>query len=76
MLTNDGLTKHLNQNRMKQQLVVVLSGSDYASDMEKEVNKCLEKGWLVVSVTAQHVATGSSQTARGGYFIVFERILD
>ena len=73
IIQNITTKKPLNQNRMKQQLVVVLSGSDYASDMEKEVNKCLEKGWLVVSVTAQHVATGSSQTARGGYFIVFER---
>jgi hypothetical protein len=58
---------------MKEQKVVVLSGSDYASDMEKEVNGWLEKGWRVVSVTAQHVASSSSQTVRGGYFIVFER---
>jgi hypothetical protein len=60
-------------NNMKEHLVVVLSGSDYASDMEKEVNKCLEKGWLVVSVTAQHVATSSSSSLRGGYIVVLER---
>jgi hypothetical protein len=41
--------------------------------MEKEVNKCLEKGWLVVSVTAQHVATASSSALRGGYIVVLER---
>jgi hypothetical protein len=60
---------------MKQQLVVVLSGSDYASDMEKKVNGWLEKGWVIVSVTAQHVATDSSSAIRGGYFVVLERLL-
>jgi hypothetical protein len=58
---------------MKKQKVVVLSGTDYTSAMETEVNGWLEKGWRVVSVTAQHVASSSSQTVRGGFFIVLER---
>ncbi len=58
---------------MKEHRVVVLSGSDYASDMQKEINAYLEKGWQVASVTAQHVAIGEQGTIRGGYFVVLER---
>jgi len=58
---------------MKEQRVVVLSGSCYASDMEKEVNGWLDKGWRVISVTAQHVAMGERGTIRGGYLLVLER---
>ncbi len=58
---------------MKEHRVVVLSGYDYASDMQKEVNGWLQNGWQVVSVTAQNVTTGSSQIARGGYLLVLER---
>jgi len=57
---------------MKEQRVV-LSGSYYASDMEKEVNGWLDKGWRVVSVTAQHVAMGERGTIKGGYLLVLER---
>jgi hypothetical protein len=57
---------------MKQQKIIVLSGSDYGSDMEREVNDWLDKGWTVVSVTAQHVATDVG-TERGGYLLVIEK---
>ena len=59
---------------MKEQKVIVLSGSDYASEMQVRINEMIDEGWFVVSVTAQHVA-GSSQTspARGGYLIVLEK---
>jgi len=72
MHTNVGLKKPLNQNRMKEQRVLV-TGNDYASQVQREVDALMAEGWQVVSVTAQHVTTGSSQTIRGGYFIVFER---
>ncbi len=58
---------------IKEQLVVVLNGFDYASDQQKEINAYLEKGWHIVSVTAQHVAMGERGTIRGGYFVVLER---
>jgi ribosomal protein RSM22 (predicted rRNA methylase) len=61
---------------IKEQTAVVLSANDYASDQQKEINAYLEKGWYVVSVTAQHVAIGERGTIRGGYFVVLERILD
>jgi hypothetical protein len=56
---------------MKEQKVLV-TGDDYASLVQSKVNEILEEGWLIVSVTAQHIAMGSSM-ARGGYFILFER---
>ena len=58
---------------IKEQTAVVLSANDYASDQQKEINAYLEKGWYVVSVTAQHVAIGERGTIRGGYFVVLER---
>jgi 3-deoxy-D-arabino-heptulosonate 7-phosphate (DAHP) synthase len=61
---------------IKEQIAVVLSGLNYASDMQEEINEYLEKGWYVVSVTAQHVAMGERGTIRGGYFVVLERILN
>lgn len=58
---------------MKEQRVLV-TGNDYAIEVQDKVDVLLAQGWQVVSVTAQHVATGSSgSTTRGGYFIVFER---
>jgi hypothetical protein len=59
---------------MKEQRVLV-TGNDYAIEVQDKVDVLLEHGWQVVSVTAQYVATtgNSSQTTRGGYFIVFER---
>ena len=57
---------------MKEQRVLV-TGNDYASEVQDKVDAIMEEGWQVVSVAAQHVATSSSQAIRGGYFIVFER---
>jgi len=57
---------------MKEQKVLV-TGDEYASTVQSKVNEILEEGWLIVSVTAQHIATGSSSYLRGGYLIVFER---
>ena len=57
---------------MKEQRVLV-TGNDYASEVQDKVDAIMAEGWRVVSVTAQHVASSSSQTVRGGYFIVFER---
>ena len=61
---------------MKDQQVLVLSGHDYASDMQDKVNEEIRRGWRIVSVTAQHVATGdagSAHPARGVFLIVMER---
>jgi hypothetical protein len=57
---------------MKEQRVLV-TGNEYASEVQDKVDAIMAEGWRVVSVTAQHVASSSSQTVRGGYFIVFER---
>jgi hypothetical protein len=59
---------------MKEQRVLV-TGNEYASEVQDKVDAIMAEGWRVVSVTAQHVASSSSQTVRGGYFIVFEREL-
>ncbi len=57
---------------MKEQRILV-TGNDYAIEVQEKVDNLLAKGWRVVSVTAQHVASSSSGTIQGGYFIVFER---
>ena len=59
---------------MKEQRVLV-TGNDYAIEVQEKVDAIMAQGWQVVSVTAQYVATtgNRSQTTRGGYFIVFER---
>lgn len=51
---------------MKQQKVVVIYGDLFKPDIT--LNKVLDEGWMIVSVTAQCVATG-----RGAFLIVFER---
>ena len=43
------------------------------TDSEYDVNFELGKGWKVVSVTAQYVATGSSFETRGKFCFVLER---
>jgi len=58
----------------KQQKVLV-TGDEYASDIQNKIDKILEDGWFIVSVTAQHISTGSSSYLRGGYLIVFERTI-
>jgi hypothetical protein len=60
---------------MTEQRVLVI-GNEYASEVQDKVDDIMKKGWRVVSVTAQHVASSSSQVTRGGYFIVFERQTD
>lgn len=57
---------------MKKQKVLVL-GNLYADEMQQKIDPILEDGWYIVSVTPQHVATGSGSVARGGYLIVFEK---
>lgn len=60
---------------MKEQRVLV-TGNDYAIEVQEKVDAIMAQGWQVVSVTAQYVAmtnNGGNQTTRGGYFIVFER---
>jgi hypothetical protein len=57
---------------MKEQKVLV-TGDEYASTVQSKVNEMLEAGWLIVMVTAQHIATGGKDNLRGGYFILFER---
>jgi hypothetical protein len=58
----------------KQQKVLVTS-DEYASDIQNKIDKILEDGWFIVSVTAQHISTGSGSHLRGGYLIVFERTI-
>jgi len=64
----------INNTEMKQQRVIVLNGSDYASDMQKEINVAIAEGWFIVSVTAQHVATAAPHTRLGGFLVVLERL--
>jgi len=51
---------------MKEQRVVVIYGDLFKPELT--LNKMLEQGWIIVSVTAQCVATG-----RGALLVVFER---
>lgn len=59
---------------MKKQKVVILSGelSGEPYMMEREINALLDE-WYIVSITAQHVATGSSGTERGPFLILLEK---
>jgi hypothetical protein len=59
---------------LRQQKVLV-TGDEYAGDIQNKIDKILEDGWFIVSVTAQHISTGSSSYLRGGYLIVFERTI-
>jgi hypothetical protein len=43
------------------------------TDSQYDVQGWLDKGWRIVSVTAQHVATSNSYTERGKFAIVLER---
>ena len=59
---------------MKEQKVYLTPNDFYATDVEKEINKILSEGWMIVSVTAQNISnsTTSSSCRFGGYLIVFE----
>ena len=43
------------------------------TDSQYDVQNYLDKGWVIVSVTAQHTATGSSFQVHGKFGIVLER---
>ena len=58
----------------KQQKVLVTGDESY-KDVQDKIDKILEDGWFIVSVTAQHISTGSGSHLRGGYLIVFERTI-
>lgn len=56
---------------MKKQRVVILSGEPYV--MEREINALLDE-WYIVSITAQHVSTGSTDfLSKGSFLILLEK---
>ena len=57
---------------MKNQKVLVV-GDEHAYYLQNKIDDILNEGYLIVSVTAQHVSTGSTQVCKGGYLIVFEK---
>lgn len=57
---------------MKNQKVLVVDG-EYAHNIQYKIDEILNEDYHIVSVTAQHVSTGSSQGYKGGYLIVFEK---
>lgn len=57
---------------MKEQKVLVIA-DEPSLIIQQRVQEILKQGWMITSVSAQHVSTGSSQFLRGGYFIIFER---
>lgn len=59
----------------KQQKVLVTPDDESYKDVQDKIDKILEDGWFIVSVTAQHISTGSGSHLRGGYLIVFERTI-
>jgi hypothetical protein len=59
---------------MKEQKVLVIA-DEPSSLIQRRVEEILKDGWMITSVSAQHVSTGSSQYLRGGYFIIFERLI-
>lgn len=54
---------------------VLVTGDESYKDVQDKIDKILEDGWFIVSVTAQHISTGSGSHLRGGYLIVFERTI-
>jgi hypothetical protein len=58
---------------MKEQKVLVVSDGSYASNIENNIDEILKQGYLIISVTAQHVSTASTASITGGYIIVFEK---
>lgn len=43
------------------------------TESELNVNQYLQKGWKVISVTAQYIATGSSYKESGKFCFVLEK---
>jgi hypothetical protein len=44
------------------------------TDNQYDVQNLLDKGWRIVSVTAQYVATGINYTEKGKFAIILEKI--
>ena len=57
---------------MKEQKVLVIA-DEPSLIIQQRVQEILNQGWMITSVSAQHVSTGSTGQIRGGYFIIFER---
>lgn len=51
---------------MKEQKVII-------TDSQYDIQSFLDKGWTVVSVTAQHVSTASSCAEKGKFCFILER---
>jgi hypothetical protein len=51
---------------MKEQMTVI-------TDSAYDVNHYLQKGWKVISVTAQHIATGGSFNQFGKFCFILEK---
>ena len=43
------------------------------TDTSSDVNRWLEDGWKIMSVTAQHISTGGGSHLRGNFAIVLEK---
>jgi hypothetical protein len=44
------------------------------TEVQYEVQSLLDEGWSVVSVTAQHIASGTSFSTTGKFCIILERV--
>ena len=60
---------------LKEQKVLVTPDDESYKDVQDKIDKILEDGWLIVSVTARHISPGGGSHLRGGYLIVFERTI-
>lgn len=56
---------------LRQQKVLVTGDESY-KDVQEKIDKILENGWFIVSVTAQRVKKKHVKKS-GSYLIVFER---
>lgn len=53
-------------NKVKEQKFLIV-------DNPRDVNEWLDKGWEIISVTAQRVSAGSSSYMRGNFAIVLQK---
>ena len=51
---------------MKEQKILIVDNS-------RDINEWLDKGWEVVSVTAQFVSAGSSYVEKGKFAVVIQK---